>query len=163
MTSPPLELRPADARDRDAIAEIWLRGWRDGHVGHVPQALLQYRRLEDFLERVPARLPVTTVAVRDGQVIGFVMVLDDEVEQVYVAEVARGSGAADALLSHAERTVAARFEVAWLAVAAGNTRARRFYERQGWRDAEGFEYAAHIPGGTFPVPCRRYERRVRGG
>ena len=53
-----------------------------------------------------------------------------------------------------------RFDRAWLAVAAGNARARRFYERSGWRDAGAFDYAAEIAGGTIAVPCRRYERRL---
>ena len=52
--------------------------------------------------------------------------------------------------------MAARFEVAWLSVVAGNTRARRFYERNGWLDARAHDYQAEIRGGTIPVPCRRY-------
>ena len=41
---------------------------------------------------------------------------------------------------------------------AGNERARRFYERQGWTDAGLFDYTA--PGDTGPIAVRahRYER-----
>jgi GNAT superfamily N-acetyltransferase len=80
--------------------------------------------------------------------------------RIYVAESARGGGIANPRLRHAEQRIAVRFETAWLAVVAGNMRARRFYERNGWRDAGGFEYAAEISGGTIPVPCRRYEKVV---
>ena len=161
MTTTGPILRPATPDDVEAIARLWHDGWRDGHLGHVPGALHQYRRLAHFLERVPPRLPQTTVAATEAGVVGFVTVHDDEVEQVYVAEHARGGGVAGPLLRHGEERVAERFDVAWLAVAVGNARARRFYERSGWRDAAGFDYPAEIPNGTLPVPCRRYEKRVR--
>lgn len=153
-------LRPAMVGDTEAIAELWHQGWRDGHLGHVPPELLAHRDLADFHRRVPGRLAQTTVALVNGRPAGFVTVHDDEVEQVYVAASARGSGTADALLRHAERVIAERFETAWLAVVSGNARARRFYERNGWRDTGAFDYQAEIDFGTFPVPCRRYEKQV---
>jgi ribosomal protein S18 acetylase RimI-like enzyme len=157
-----LALRRAVPEDGEAIAAVWHAGWADGHLGHVPEALAAHRSLDDFRRRVPKRLPETTVAVAGGRVVGFVMLHGDEVEQVYVAREARGGGAADALLAHAEREVARRAPVAWLAVAAGNARARRFYERNGWTDAGSLDYAAEVEGGTMVVPCRRYVKRVSG-
>ena len=153
-------LRPANAGDADAVARVWHDAWRDGHVGHVPETLHAHRRLEHFQERAPPRIPQTTVAVGPGGVVGFVTIHDDEVEQIFVAEGGRGQGVADALLRHAEQRIAARYPVAWLAVVEGNARARRFYERSGWRDVRGFDYPAEIRGGTLPVPCRRYEKRL---
>jgi ribosomal protein S18 acetylase RimI-like enzyme len=154
-------LRAARAADVDAIAEIWHRGWGDGHLGNVPDALLEHRRFEHFHERVPPRIAESVVADVDGRVVGFVTVREDEVEQLYVAAETRGTGVADALLRRAEEMVAARFETAWLSVVEGNARARRFYERNGWRDAGMHDYRAEIRGGTLPVPCRRYEKLVR--
>lgn len=156
-----LTLRPAAPDDADTIAAVWHSGWRDGHVGHVPEALLEHRRFEDFLARVPPRVPDSVVAIIDGRLVGFVTVREDEVEQVYVAAETRGTGVADALLRRAEQLVAVRFEVAWLSVVEGNARARRFYERSGWRDVGAHDYRAEIRGGTLPVPCRRYEKQVR--
>jgi ribosomal protein S18 acetylase RimI-like enzyme len=158
--TPELSLRAATSDDVDAIAEVWHRGWLDGHLGHVPEAIREHRRPEDFRRRIPPRLPQTTVATLASRVVGFVTVHADELEQIYVAESARGGGVANALLRRAEEVIAARFDVAWLAVVADNGRARRFYERNGWRDAGGFDYAAEITGGTLPVPCRRYEKHV---
>ena len=155
------QLRAATLDDVGAIAEVWHSGWIDGHLGHVPEALFEHRRPADFLRRVPPRIACTTVAVVDGRVAGFVTVHDDEVEQLFVAAAARGSGVASALLDLAERQIGDRHAVTWLAVAAGNARARRFYERCGWQDRGGFEYAAEIAGGTLPVPCRRYEKNLR--
>jgi GNAT superfamily N-acetyltransferase len=154
-------LRAATPGDVEAIAAVWHQGWRDGHLGHVPEGLHPHRLLEHFRVRVPPRLPQTTVASVASAIVGFVTVHGDEVEQVYVAEGARGGGVASLLLRHAEQTVSARFAVAWLAVATGNARARRFYEKSGWRDTGGFDYPAEIPGGTLPVPCQRYEKDVR--
>ena len=93
----------------------------------------------------------------DGALEGFVMVVDDEVEQVFVARSARGSGLADQLLAEAERRVAAAGHAeAWLAVVAGNARARRFYERQGWRDEGDLPYEVTAGGEVHVSPCRRY-------
>jgi GNAT superfamily N-acetyltransferase len=157
-----ISLRAATPDDIDAIASVWHMGWRDGHLGHVPDALLPHRQLIHFRTRVPTRVPDSTVATIASGVVGFVTVRDDEVEQLYVAAAARGGGTADALMRHAEQVIAARFDVGWLAVVAGNARARRFYARNGWRDAGGFDYAAEIPGGTMLVPSRRYEKRLGG-
>ena len=162
MSEPvPWTLRPAEPADAEAIALIWHAGWRDGHLGHVPAALLEHRGLDDFRTRVPGRLSATTVAVTGAELTGFVVVEADEVEQVYVAAPARGSGVAAALLGHAERTVAAGHDTAWLAVNAANGRARRFYERSGWRDLGPVDYLAETADGPMPVPCRRYAKAVR--
>jgi GNAT superfamily N-acetyltransferase len=153
-------LRAAKPDDVEAIATVWHTGWRDGHLGHVPEALVAHRELDEFRRRVPDRLATTTVAVDEGAVVGFVTLHDDEVEQVYVASVARGTGTAAALLAEAERQVARRFDRAWLAVVAGNARARRFYAREGWSDAGPIDYPAEIPGGTLVVPSQRYEKNL---
>jgi GNAT superfamily N-acetyltransferase len=100
------------------------------------------------------------VAVVGSTVVGFVTVHDDELEQLYVAERARGRGVAVALIRCGEARIAERFALAWLAVAVGNARARRFYAREGWSDAGAFDYPAAIEGGTVLVPCHRYEKHV---
>ena len=98
-------LRAATAADADAVASIWYSGWGDGHLGHVPEELVAIRTKESFWERVPSRIGDTTVAVVGDDVAGFVMVVDDEVEQVYVSGDHRGSGVAGTLIAEAERQV----------------------------------------------------------
>ena len=157
----PSSLRPASAEDADAIAEIWSLGWRDGHLGHVPDELVQARTDESFRARAAERLSEMTVAVVHGEIAGFVLVADDEVEQVYVAAMHRGKGVADLLLGEAEQQVRTNgHSEAWLAVVAGNARARAFYERSGWRDEGPFDYAATSEGGPIVVPCHRYAKPV---
>lgn len=154
-------LRPARAGDEPAVAAVWERGWRDGHLGNVPDELVAARTPSSFRERVVARLPGTTVAEVSGEVAGFVMVAGDEVEQVYVAAAHRGTGVAATLLAEAERQVAeAGHATAWLAVVDGNARARRFYERCGWTDGGPISYRATHAGGVVEVPCRRYVKSV---
>ena len=156
-----VSLRPATAADAAVVAEIWFRGWQDGHLGHVPDELLEARTEESFWVRAAERVGDTTVAVVAGVVAGFVMVVGDEVEQVYVDAAHRGAGVAGVVLAEAERQVAAKgFSEAWLAVVAGNVRARRFYERCGWGDRGGFE---HLAAGGIVVPARRYVKRVGSG
>ncbi|TQJ01514.1 GNAT family N-acetyltransferase [Amycolatopsis cihanbeyliensis] len=159
-----LALRPANPEDAQAIAEIWQAGWRDGHLGHVPDALAAVRTEESFAVRAEQRVGDTVVATVDGAVVGFVMVVGDEVEQVYVSTPHRGSGVAAVLLTEAERLVAANgHDRAWLAVVAGNARARRFYERNGWADEGRFDYPAASDTGLIPVPAHRYVKRTPPG
>jgi GNAT superfamily N-acetyltransferase len=69
----------------------------------------------------------------------------------------RGEGVADMLMADAERRIKdAGYSSAWLAVVAGNARARRFYERRGWSDRGLFEYAAAGDHSAIPVPSHRY-------
>jgi ribosomal protein S18 acetylase RimI-like enzyme len=61
------------------------------------------------------------------------------------------------LMADAERRIKdAGYSTAWLAVVAGNARARKFYERRGWSDEVLFEYAAASDHGPIPVPSHRY-------
>ena len=152
-------LRAALPEDAPTIAEIWHRGWRDGHLGFVSQELIRARHEDSFRTRAAKRVNDTTVALIQGQIAGFVMVVDNEVEQIYVSALHRGEGVADLLMAEAERRIKdAGYSSAWLAVVARNARARRFYERCGWSDGGQFEYAAAGDHGPIPEPSHRYEK-----
>lgn len=154
-------LSPARQEDADRVADIWHLGWQDGHRGLVPVALAEARTEDSFSARAAERVADTTVATVDGVVVGFVMVVDDEVEQVYVTSEARGTGVARELIVEAERQVRANgHETAWLAVVPGNARARAFYARAGWVDEGPFDYQASDDGRSIGVPCHRYVKRV---
>ena len=154
-------VRPATPDDSRKVADIWFHGWRDGHLGNVSDELVAIRTEQSFGLRAAERVSDTTVATVRHEVAGFVMVVDDEVEQVYVSADHRGAGVAGVLLAEAERLVEANgHERAWLAVVAGNARARRFYERNGWADEGVFDYPAQSADGPIPVPCHRYVKRV---
>jgi len=158
-------LRPATTDDVEAIADLFHRGWHDAHPGRVPDGLTERRTPDAFRDRVARRVAETdetTVAEVDGTIAGFIMVAGDEAEQVYVERDYRGTGLAAALLTEAERQIAAGgHDVAWLAVVRGNDRAQAFYARQGWVDEGDLDYEVSALGETFISPCRRYTKRVR--
>jgi putative acetyltransferase len=159
--SAPVTVRAAAPDDVASIAELWRAGWHDAHDGRVPDALLRHRTPESYPPRVRERLAHTAVAEVHGVVAGFVVTVEDELEQLYVDAAARGTGVAQLLIAHAEQAIAARgHDEAWLAVVAGNDRAIAFYGKSGWRDAGPFDYQAEVEGGTLPVPCRRLVRQL---
>lgn len=146
---------------------IWHAGWSDGHRGHVPEELAAHRTVHEFRRRAIDRLPETSVARAgappDDAIAGFVVVRRDEVEQLYVDAPWRGSGVAARLLDHAEARIARTYPRAWLAVVAGNQRARRFYRARGWADGGIFDHRAETATGTMVVPAHRYEKTVQPG
>src|SRR5215212_722888 len=155
-------LRGALPEDVPKIAEIWYLGWRDGHLGHVSQELIEARHKDSFRTRAAQRVNDATVAVVQGQIAGFVMVVGNEVEQIYVSALHRGEGVAEMLMADAERRIKdGGYSSAWLAVVAGNARARRFYERRGWSDGGLFEYDAVGEHPPIPVPSHRYVKELQ--
>ena len=156
-----ITLRPAAPDEVDTVARIWHDGWRDGHLAIVPAALAQVRTLDNFRDRLIAALPDVTVALRDGAIVGFVMLKEDELYQFYVAAEARGSDVAATLMDDAERQLAVRgVKTAWLACAVGNDRAARFYEKRGWHRAATVTYQSETSAGLFPVETWRYEKEL---
>jgi GNAT superfamily N-acetyltransferase len=156
---PHVTLRAARDEDASDIAEIWHLGWQDGHLGLVPQELVNVRDGASFRTQASERISDTTVATVDGAVAVFVMVVDDEVDQVYVSAAYRGTGVATTLIGEAERQVRANGHGnAWLAVVASNARDRAFYERAGWVDEGPFVYGAAAEDGPIAVPCHRYTK-----
>jgi GNAT superfamily N-acetyltransferase len=158
-TADEILIRPARPADMPAVAAIWHAGWPDGHLGHVADELVAIRTADSFRTRAAGRTNDTRVADADGEIAGFTMIVEDEVEQIYVAAAHRGTGVADLLLADAERRIREDgHRRAWLAVVAGNARARRFYERRGWVDDGPMVYAAEGPDGAIDVPAQRYVR-----
>jgi GNAT superfamily N-acetyltransferase len=156
-----VSVRPARTEDAAEVAAIWHRGWRQAHLGNVPNELTRARTDRSFRTRAQERVADTTVADVDGGVAGFIMVVGDEVEQVYVGEAHRGTGVAAVLLAEAERQVrAGGHETAWLAVVAGNEPARRFYAKHGWVDEGLFDYQAAGPEAPITVRCHRYTKAL---
>jgi predicted cupin superfamily sugar epimerase/GNAT superfamily N-acetyltransferase len=150
-------LRAATLDDVPAIARVWHAGWHDAHDGRVPASVVALRTQASFLERAVPLVPHSIVADRNGEVIGFTATGGDEVAELFVADEARGTSAARRLLRAAEEVVRrAGHDQACLGVVTGNARARRFYEREGWRDGGDVDNPVEGRDGPIPVSTRLY-------
>jgi GNAT superfamily N-acetyltransferase len=153
------QVRPADERELDQLARVWFDAWNDAHAQIVPPELRQLRTLDSFRERLRAALPRTRAAGPPGAPVGFYVLKDAELYQLFVAGEARGTGVAAALIADAEAHLAANgVRTAWLACAIGNDRAARFYEKSGWRRVGTMVNDAETTAGTFQLDVWRYEK-----
>jgi oligopeptide/dipeptide ABC transporter ATP-binding protein len=142
------EIRPAVAGDADAMAEAFVAAWRQAYPGVVPDAVLAgldhdrtARWLAGLIDGRPGDSAVgqTDVAVRDGQVIGFVRYGTRTGEPggyvfgLYVHPAQAGHGTGRSLLSHAEQRLREQgSDTVSLHVFEANERARRLYAKAGY-------------------------------
>lgn len=142
------------------IGAVWEAGWHDGHADIAPPQLSALRTTDSFMDRALANLSITVIAVDAGQVLGFSMVKEDELYQMFVSDQARGTGVAQALIQEAERKInAAGYHAAWLGCAVGNTRASRFYEKSGWVNVRLQVVDLDTSEGPFPTELWRFEKQ----
>lgn len=154
-------MRRADPSEVPQLARVWYDGWLDAHADILPAELARMRTLASFHDRLEAMLDAVRVAGPIGEPLGFSIVNDDELYQLFVAATARGTGVAAALLADAESRIAAHgASIAWLACAIGNHRAARFYEKHGWHNAGVVVSHLDTPEGVFDLDVWRYEKRV---
>ncbi len=154
-----MPLRPATTSDIEPLARLWHDAWQDGHAAVAPPELLSLRTPENFRERVPALLPATTVFDDNGVLLGFCTIEGDELNQLFVARPARGTGIAAELLADGEKRLRESGAVtAWLACAIGNERAARFYTKCGWHNAGPVVTDIPAPTGTIHLDVWRFEK-----
>lgn len=111
-----MNIRAAERAELDALATLWFEGWQDGHQNILPPALARYRTWDNFRERLEASTSAMRVAGPVGTPLGFCVIKDDELYQLYVSRPARGSGVAAALLEDGETRLAlSGVRTAWLA------------------------------------------------
>ncbi|WP_225826137.1 GNAT family N-acetyltransferase [Streptomyces naphthomycinicus] len=160
--------------DCDRVSEIRVRGWQHAYRGLVPQSYLDGLDVAADAERRRARFVQgdgtvgNLVAERDGRVLGWAAygpyrdgethTGDAELYAIYVDPAHIGGGIGQALLAASVERCAARARML-LWVLKGNTPARRFYERAGFR-ADGAEEPFEADG--VAVPEVRYARSLRG-
>ena len=145
-----ISTRPRDREDARAIAEVHVASWRHAYRGLLPDDYLDRLSVEEREKQRREHLEDpssewgTLVADDAGRVVGFSTYgpsRDDdatdatgEVPAIYLDPDVVGTGVGRELF--AETVVALRaagFTRASLWVLEGNVRARRFYEKAGWR------------------------------
>lgn len=159
-----VSIRLAQPEDHSAIVNIWHAGWHDAHASIVPEGILEFRTVGCFWTWLKCSTDQFHVAV-DNNVVGFVTTKGPELVKLYVAANARGTGIASALLSHGEEKISdSGIPDAVLFCMAGNTRAQRFYRREGWALSNTFADKLWLPEnatGEFVVDTHRYEKHLK--
>jgi GNAT superfamily N-acetyltransferase len=85
----------------------------------------------------------------------------DEVNQLYVARSARGTGLAGRLLAEAEARIrAGGARTSWLVCAIGNFRAARLYEKHGWHLSATGMHDLSATGYAVPLAAGRHEQAL---
>ncbi|WP_373559164.1 N-acetyltransferase family protein [Streptomyces sp. SA15] len=160
--------------DCERVAEIRVRGWQSAYVGLMPQPYLDALSVTEDAARHRARLlggddsVANLVAEEAGDIVGWachgpyrngeVRTADAELYALYVDPGRYGGGIGQALLQASVRRCAdAGQEHMFLWVLEGNLRARRFYERAGFR-ADGSEEPFEVDG--VAVPEVRYAKKL---
>jgi ribosomal protein S18 acetylase RimI-like enzyme len=147
-------VREARREDAEAMARA-----------HVASASAAYGRAEDLERRTerwrkvfdePALRPY--LAEDDGEVVGVLSVGRSKLHAIYVHPDWWGHGIGQALLDKAHALLAETSDEAELTVLVGNVRARRFYERNGWRFVEQV-VEPHF--GGEPTEVCKYRRGLR--
>ncbi len=141
-------IRAAEPADARGIAEVHVASWRWAYAGDLPQQVLDALSVDEregmWSDVISDPAASIAVADEDGRVAGFASTgatrdadapaSTGELFAIYLAPEAAGRGVGRALLDRAERGFReAGFDRATLWVLASNDRARRFYERAGWR------------------------------
>lgn len=152
------QIRAAEVADVDEVARVWRTAWHDAHDGRVPDALLAERTDAYFRQTAGDLVDSTLVAVGDdGEVLGVVLIHDDELFQIGVEGHARRQGIGRALMRAAEARIGTQYERAELGVLSANTVGRRFYEQCGWTDhGEIVQPARAADLDDEPVPVRAH-------
>ena len=154
-----MDVRAAAETETGPLSRIWYDGWQDAHAQIVPVELTRLRTFESFADRLQAALQDVRVVGPFGAPVGFYLLKDDELYQLYVSAQSRGSGVAAVLIADAEARLAENgVGTAWLACAIGNERAAKFYEKCGWHRARTMVSQLETPSGTFALEVWRYEK-----
>jgi ribosomal protein S18 acetylase RimI-like enzyme len=156
-----MDVRPAEAAELDALAHIWHEGWHEAHAAIVAPELTALRTLDNFRHRLEKDLQNVSVVGPGGAPLGFCMIKNDELYQLYVSAAARQGGLATALIADGEaRLLSAGVGKAWLACAIGNDRAARFYEKRGWQRAGVMPNRVETSKGEYVLDVWRYEKAL---
>ena len=159
-------VRPYRSGDLGAVGRVHANSRWAAYAGLVPAEALATvtpeTQTEFWRERMSLPASSAFVAERDGEVVGFVALLETEegteLSAIHVLPDVVGTGVGSALMKAAVEHARARgAEALHLFVIEGNERARTFYTRTGWRLTG--TAGRHELGGA-QVEIVRYELRL---
>ena len=120
-----VDIEPYARADLDAVASVWLSGWRS--TGLPVSGLASHDELRSRLSAEVERGWSVHVAKAGSRIVGFVALHDDWLMQLFVAPDAQNRGVGKALLDLAKARRPRGFHLD----TAAEGRAVRFYEREG--------------------------------
>ncbi|OBK23392.1 acetyltransferase [Mycobacterium asiaticum] len=140
------EVRSAVPEDAYDVARVHVRSWQSAYRGLIAQDYLDSLRPEDWtgryrIGRTGIGEPSTLLAVNGSTICGLAITglcRDDDLPNYgelfafYVDPDYMGTGVGRLLMAAARQQLRRVVTAAALWVLDGNTRARRFYERDGW-------------------------------
>jgi GNAT superfamily N-acetyltransferase len=144
----PGNIRDAEPGDAHAIAVVHVRTWQDAYRGIVPDDYLDALDVDErerrWREGISAPEGPIRVAEVEGDVVGWACygpTRDTDTDRrrtgelygIYVLYGHWGTGVGPALMDDALAWLRDRYPVSTLWTLEDNARARRFYERCGWR------------------------------
>ena len=124
-----LVLRRGTDNDVDAVAELYVRA-RKAAAPAIPMMVHTSEETRSWIARRVVLLTELWLAETDGALAGMLVLDDAWVDQLYVEPALTGRGIGGELIALAKR---ARPGGLWLWTFESNVRARRFYERHGFR------------------------------
>lgn len=151
-------LRPMTTDDVEAVLAVQEPGAVSSLASVFPQDRYPFPRAElreRWLREVADQVTNCFVIVADGEAAGFAAVREEKLVHFGTAIERWGTGLAGTALTELHDILAeAGVGSAWLRVFEANGRARRFYEKHGWREAGERTTSSFEP---HPV-LLRYER-----
>lgn len=124
-----LVIRRARQDDRAPVEALLETSWLTHWGPHVDAGSVErFKREQPVVDYVEAYIEQFMLAEQTGVIAGMYHLEADKLHAIHVHVLFIGSGVGRALMDHAEQHGARRLDVR-----AFNSRARRFYERRGWR------------------------------
>lgn len=127
----PLQIRQASIDDAVDVAELFLRTRRDA-MPYLP-ALYTDDQIRQWIAKVVFVHCDVWVAETQGQIAGFMALMDDRLEHLYILSAYQRQGIGSQLLDQARQLSPRRLE---LYVFQQNTPARSFYTTHGFVEVE---------------------------
>ena len=147
--------------DLEALTRLWHEGWHESHAPFVPKILSSRRTPSSFRDRLEKYGDALRVAGPIGAPVGMCTIREDELEQLFVAPAARGTGIATVLLLDGESRLAkSGVKRAHLSCVIGNERAARFYSAQSWEYCGVISAKARTGAGFVTLEVKRFEKDV---
>ena len=156
------DLRRLAPEDHPSVAAMWHRAWHDAHAALCPDHILRHRTPESFVRRLPGYAADAWVATDDEGPVVFAALDGTEVDQLFLAERARGRGLGTRTMDRLEDMMRDRgLAVAELDCMVGNERARRFYLSRGYVELATADRPVWMPDGSAAVfPIHRLAKRL---